>query len=625
VIRKKIADVLSKRNISVLVIVVGTGLSLSIFSYLYSSSISNKIMYVASQEIRSNANIEVHDISQILANNLQSVGALLQTLAESTSIHNNEYNRADIIINARQRVTSDLTDFYMWLDRNGRINWISNINQSTYQKYKGTDLSYRPYFSVPRDTHTEYYSSLIESNDKVPRLYISYPVLNTTSSSSTNTTTTGRSGGREEFTGVVVASIRLETLGSILESQLFRGFQSSIALLDRNGVVLYSNSPLLHGGKNIFGNEMQGTFSSVLSSHTKDSLNNLFENSLQGNVGSQDISAQGKTNTIAYEAVMINDKYFLTSYIIAPHNLASNVDLLVSQQKNFSTFIMAIIGVVGFGIAFLVLLWNKRLESTVNARTTELKETNDSLTKSNRLLTGANEQLKVHDKMQKEFINIASHELRTPIQPILALTDIVRSKIKEPQLQELLDVTIRNAKRLKRLTSDILDVSKIESQSLNLKKERFNLKDVITHCISDIVTNRYMDKDNTINTVKIISQSKDVFVEADKARITQVISNLLDNAVKFTENHATKGMGTINITTEKFDSETHVSIKDTGSGIDVEILPRLFEKFVSRSFQGTGLGLFICKSIVETHGGKIWAENNRDGKGGAIFTFTLPL
>jgi signal transduction histidine kinase len=626
VIRKKtIADTFSKRNVSVLVIVVATGLSLSIFSYQYSSSTSDKIINVASQEIRSNAKIEVHDVSQILANKLQSIGAILQTLAGSPAIHNNGYNRADIIINARQRVTSDLTDFYMWLDKNGRINWISNINQSTYQKYKGTDLSYRAYFSVPRDTHTEYYSSLIESNDEVPRLYISYPVLNTTSPSSTNPTTTGTTGGREVFTGVVVASIRLETLGSILESQLFRGFQSTIALLDRNGVILYSNSPLLHSGKNIFGNEMQSTFSSVLSSHTKDSLNNLFQNSLQGSIGSQDISAQGKTNTIAYEPVMINGKYFLTSYIIAPHNLVSDVEILAGQQKNFSTFIMAIIGVVGFAIAFLVLLWNKRLESTVNARTGELKEANDSLTKSNRLLAEANEQLKVHDKMQKEFINIASHELRTPIQPIVALTEIVRSKIKEPQQQELLDVTIRNAKRLQRLTEDILDVTKIESQSLNLKKERFNLKDVITNTISDIITNRDLDKDNKVNTVKIITEPQDVFIEADKGRITQVIYNLLDNAIKFTEKHVMKGMETINITTENIESQIHVSIKDTGSGIDPEIKPRLFEKFVSKSFQGTGLGLFICKSIVEAHGGKIWAQNNNDGKGGAIFTFSLPL
>jgi hypothetical protein len=202
---------------------------------------------------------------------------------------------------------------------------------------------------------------------------------------------TETAGVQQAFTGVVVASIRLETLGNVLQNQLFRGFQSTIVLLDRNGTILYSNSPLLYGGKNIFGNEMQSTFSSVLSPQTKNSLNNLFETSLQGRIGSEDIFAQGKMNTIAYEPVTLNGKYFLTSYTIAPHNLASDVEVLVDQQWTFSTFIIGIIGIVAFGIAFLVLLWNKRLESIVNTRTGELKEANNSLTESNRLLAAANE------------------------------------------------------------------------------------------------------------------------------------------------------------------------------------------------------------------------------------------
>ena len=486
------------------------------------------------------------------------------------------------------------------------MNWVSYINQSAYQKYKGIDLSYRPYFSIPRDAHTQYYSSLIESNDKVPRLYISYPVLNITLPANTTTIAGTTAGGQEVFTGVVVASIRLETLGNVLQNQLYRGFQSTIVLLDKNVTILYSNSPLLYNSENVFGDKVQTTFSSILSPKAKNSLNNLFENSLQGRIGSEDIFTQGEINTVSYE----------------PHRLATDVQALVDQQRNFSTFIIAIIGVVAFGIAFLVLLWNKRLESKVNTRTAELKEANSSLTESNRLLEAANDQLKVHDKMQKEFINIASHELRTPIQPILNLTEIIRSKIKEPQLQELLDITIRNAKRLKRPTDDILDVSKIESQCLILKKERFNLKDVITNSISDIMTNRYLNKENNnkINTVKIICEPQDVFVDADRARITQVISNLLDNAVKST---GEKG-GDIHISTENVDSQVLVSVKDSGNGIDPEVLPRLFSKFTSKSYQGTGLGLFISKSIVEAHGGKIWGENNSEGKGGATFTFSLP-
>jgi signal transduction histidine kinase len=233
--------------------------------------------------------------------------------------------------------------------------------------------------------------------------------------------------------------------------------------------------------------------------------------------------------------------------------------------------------------------------------------------------------------MKIEFINVAAHELRTPIQPILSLTESIRSKIKEPQQQELLDITIRNAKRLQRLTEDILDVTKIESHSLNLKKESFNLNDVITNVMEDIVAN-IAQKSHYANLIKLAYQPRDIFIEADRTRITQVISNLLSNAVKFTEAKVNKEegkvRGIINIDAEKVDDSRQaiVSIKDTGTGIDPEILPRLFEKFATKSYQGTGLGLYICKSIVEAHGGKIWA-NNGDGMGrqGAIFTFSLPI
>jgi signal transduction histidine kinase len=254
-----------------------------------------------------------------------------------------------------------------------------------------------------------------------------------------------------------------------------------------------------------------------------------------------------------------------------------------------------------------------------NAR---LRQTNDRLKEREETIRVQYERLKESDKMKDEFINVAAHELRTPIQPILSLTEVLRSKIKDIQQQELLDVIIRNAKRSQQLTNDILDVTKIESHSLNLKKEPFNLNDIITNVIDDIMTNRdplkgSQKKDNDV--MKISYQPQHIFVEADKARITQVISNLLSNAVKFTEE---KG-GDIHISTENIDSQVLVSVKDSGNGIDPEILPKLFSKFTSKSYQGTGLGLFISKSIIEAHGGKIWAINNTHGRG-ATFTFSIP-
>jgi signal transduction histidine kinase len=227
-----------------------------------------------------------------------------------------------------------------------------------------------------------------------------------------------------------------------------------------------------------------------------------------------------------------------------------------------------------------------------------------------------NEELKIADKMQKEFINIAAHELRTPIQPILSLAEVLSSKTGSiEKYNELIDAIIRNAKRLQSLTEDILDVSRIESNSLTLNKQQFNLNDIITNTINDII----VKKDFKSKNIKILYEPKDILVEADRSRLTQVISNLLSNSVKFTKK------GTIKVTTKiKDNHNVIVSIKDTGIGIDSEIFPRLFSKFATKSDKGTGLGLYIAKSIVEAHGGKISAENNAKEEG-ATFVLDLPI
>jgi signal transduction histidine kinase len=256
-----------------------------------------------------------------------------------------------------------------------------------------------------------------------------------------------------------------------------------------------------------------------------------------------------------------------------------------------------------------------------------LKESNQKLREREELISTQYKKLKESDKMKDEFINVAAHELRTPIQPILGLTEVLRSKITDTHQQELLDIIIRNAKRSQRLTNDILDVTKIESQSLNLKKELFNLNDVITNAVDDIITN--IDSLKNIqqkNAIKLLYRPRDIFIEADKARITQVLSNLLSNAIKFTKARTGEDEGrTVSIVAEDINSEAFVTVKDNGIGIDPEILPKLFEKFASKSYQGTGLGLYISKSIVESHGGRIRAENNLDGNGGATFSFSLPI
>ena len=283
---------------------------------------------------------------------------------------------------------------------------------------------------------------------------------------------------------------------------------------------------------------------------------------------------------------------------------------------------------------------NNHLNDLVDERTqklekaiVELKDKEEALKESNKNLLLANEKLSLQSKSQMEFVNITAHELRTPIMPIITLTELLYSKIKKEnktqkspskeneKKQEFLEVILRNCYRLYRITEDILDVTKIESQTLKLNKQMIELDEIIRNVVNDfneIINKKRYGSDQ----VRIVYEpSKDIIlVNADKGRLNQLLSNLLDNALKFTKE------GNIIIAAKKQkDDEVIVSIKDTGIGINPEILSRLFTKFATKSEQGgTGLGLYICKNITEAHGGRMWAEANPEG-GGSTFYFTLPI
>ena len=259
----------------------------------------------------------------------------------------------------------------------------------------------------------------------------------------------------------------------------------------------------------------------------------------------------------------------------------------------------------------------------------ELKKSNRQLANLYKQVIAANEQMKTSSNMQKEFINVAAHELRAPIQPILGLAEVLRQQNQQPDNKEdqmysenyeLLNVIIRNAKRLQQLTENILDVTKIENNSMELNKEEFILNKAVLESFTDFANQLSKEQKENVKLIVALDEG-DVLVVADKHRINQVINNLLNNALKFTK------QGQITLSTEKekkYGKEAIVKIQDSGPGIDPDIMPRLFSKFATKSYSGTGLGLFISKSIVETHGGKMWAENNLDGKG-ATFLFTLPI
>jgi len=311
------------------------------------------------------------------------------------------------------------------------------------------------------------------------------------------------------------------------------------------------------------------------------------------------------TNKIAKNAPRIqilNGNDYMYGIYVVDNQKALRVELKVPSADTFSEAIGFAVysnrpSTVGFFRSVFELLWNERM---------------------------LNEQLKLHDKMQKEFINIASHEMKTPTQAILGMSGLLQYYPEKKD--ELIEVIRRNAKKLQALTSDILDVTRIESQTFQLEKERFNIYELLSDVINDYTEKIKSDNKNIELLYEQQNINRPILIEADKGRINQVLSNLLNNALKFTD----EGQITISIY-ENSDNESKkevaVKVVDTGSGIDNEIYPKIFSKFATKSHQGTGLGLFISKSIIEAHEGRIWAEKNNDNveNKGATFIFTLPI
>ena len=494
------------------------------------------------------------------------------------------------------------------------------MNDTEFNLYSGYDVSQRPYFSIPAQTGKPYLSPVVQSPvDKSQRMFISYPI-------SSNDISKSNLGN--DFNGVVVASLRATNLGKLVQSHLSSDLESSLGIIDPNGVIVYTaNSTFI--GENLFGQKVQSLLAPAFNSQTEvDQFNDFLRASLKGGKDSKDFAGRaGPTSTITYLPILIStdsgasdnkSSHFLTLYLTAPHNIADKVGPLIAQERNLSLAVISTISGITVAFLYVVLSWNKRLERTVSDRTSSLKiaieslsTTNKELVEKSRQLESANEQLTINEKMQREFINIAAHELRTPTQAIIGFSELF--ELRPEEREESMKAVARNATRLERLTNDILDVARIEGKSLTLNKEKFNISEVVSAAVDDA------KRQIANGDVRLIYQEpKEILVEGDKERITQVISNLLRNAIKFTKK------GSIFVLSEEKGNEVVVSVVDSGSGIDPEIQPRLFTKFTSKSQTGTGLGLFISRSIIEAHEGKITGTNNKEGAG-ATFTFTLPL
>jgi signal transduction histidine kinase len=546
-------------------------------------------------------------LSQHIGSDLSLVMSVLDGLTNSVHIQDGDIysNKTNHLIQEKYKLIDDIIDKIFVLDKNDVVT--TTQSQIGTDPYLGADFSQREWVKEAKKDSEPVFSKGFERQG-IYTIYIAVPIIN-------------RDDNR--YMGLVGATIPTEKFfaryGNVhdINSQF-------LVIFDKDGTILAVGADRALVGKDFFGTIVQN-----FTNHN-EILNNLTRTVLQGNsaYAIYDYGRSERVNTGQPILVQNEPKYFLQIVTPTKQIFSKISDTLFTERLKGYSLLVAVFASVGVLVIFL-LKWNNTMEKEVIRRTNALNKSNiqlgivsKKLKTSNLSLQNANEQLRQHDKIQKEFINMAAHELRTPIQPILGLTDVLRDSISDSHQSKLLEVIMRNAKRLQRLSSEILDVSKIESSLLRLSKSPIDLNEKIKTVINDI-ENGYDNGDK--NNVKILFHSNEaITVYVDKDRIYQVLSNLLNNAIKFTKNGTVIINTGVNYNSKNHDKEVIVTITDTGTGISPEIFPKLFSKFVTSSNQGTGLGLFISKGIIEAHGGRIWAVNNSTGIGSA-FSFSLPI
>ena len=573
--------------ISVIIIAVASYGLFFYFQRVNEKSIRESIF---EQELERQIN-STKSVSQHVGSDLRLVTSMLQDLADSLYIQN-EMLSGDNVSNLLEEKFNQLNsvtkvDSLLITDNEGVITTHKAL--VGMKTFVNIDISSNDYMKQTMDSLQPVYSNGFTGIDGKYRIVITYPI------------TSVEDG---HYIGTVVANLPtiefFKNYGNVndINSQF-------LVVFDRNGNLLAVGASGDLVGKNFFGNETQQFI------NYDKVLNNLTQYLLAGNAGyaMYDYGKGERLNTQSPILVGTQPVYFVQ--VVTPTDriyLKINSVLFTEGIKMFSLLTGTTAAIIF--LVFLLRKWYSILEDEVAKRTRDLNESNYKLMK-------ANESLKIKDEAQNQFINVAAHELRTPIQPILNAIYLLQSAdLSISKKNQYIDIIKRNTEKLGRLAEDILDVTRIESNTLKLMNERLNLYDLISNIVEEYKRNiQFIYKDLVVNYESL---SKTIFVTGDRLRLNQVLLNLLDNAGKFTKK------GSITVTTAIMSNKVQVTVKDTGVGIHPEIFPKLFSKFVTRSDRGTGLGLFISKSIIKEHGGKIWAENSSQQEG-ATFIFTLPL
>lgn len=564
-------------------------------------------------------------IAQQIGSDIKLILARLEGVTLTSNIQQGDYSSnltKGILFDTYNKINGTTPVDRMFLQNKDGIAVI-DIGPNGGPSYTGKNFSFRDWVKETKNTMKPVLSGMFEGLDNKNRFAITYPI---TSKNSSGTFYNG-------LVGVVIPTDEFfKYYGNIYDIQ-----SQYLAVLDSDATEMVHPFPAFVG-KQFFGDYTQNITGS------NPVLNNLIRIVMSGQPGSAVYDLVGKERLNTGYPIFIEGVPKYSVFVITPTSaIYSKINEIIDKER--LQMLSLLIGIIAAVLLLIIYLnkVNKTLDKEVNKRTKELKD-------SNTKLELANKHIQVHDDMQKEFINVAAHELRNPVQSLMGFSEILRKlniknkgeKEKDPY-KDPTEAIIRSTKRLKRLVDIIFDVSQLDNNLLMLSIESIDLKFLIQEIINNyhyqdqskniikdghkVVEDGASLKDNKPDLSKAIqfdfpnNMTNPITVDGDRSYLVQVITNLIDNALEFTQDE-----GIVKIKLERIDKDTKASItvSDNGYGIHPDVLPFLFTKYVKKSKGGAGLSLYISKKIIEAHGGNIWAKNNQDGIG-ASFGFSLPI
>ena len=598
--------------VAILIIII----PLSLFFYLQQETESSIRTSIFEQQKQNQI-----DASKAIATHLQSdiqlIESRLQALAISPTIRDGDFtsNVTTRLLKESYKTINSTTPVDRLFLLNKDSITVLDISPPGTQNYTGINFSFRDWVNQTRDTLSPVISNVFLGIDDKNRIAMTYPIVISNASGSFY----------NGLVGVLIPTAEFFNFyGNTYDIQ-----SQYLAVLDNKSTVL------VHPIHSLVGKPFFGEYTQNLTGYNED-LNNLIRTVISGQPATLIYEFVNGERLNSGYPVYIEDVPKYSVFVVTPTSfIYSTINNIIEKERlQMLSLIIGIIAAVLLLILYLNRV-NKTLNKAVIKRTFELQDANTKLESANR-------HIKVHDDMQKEFINMAAHELRNPVQSLLGFSDILKkinhrngdSKIAQ-QYRDAIEAISRSSKRLKRLVDIIFDVSQLDNNLLTLNRESIDLKNIMQDTLNNYQNQRILyeskynskadNKDRSNLQVIDFDYSKYLngckMVKVDKTYLGQVITNLIDNAIEFTQN---EGKVKIKIDKTADESKAIVTISDNGYGIHPDILPLLFTKYVKKSRGGAGLSLYISKKIIEAHGGEIWAKNNDNGKG-ATFGFSLPL